>query len=117
MSEVVWTSQVTHTAVAVRGGELWSATYTVGTDGMVAVGMVFDAPSLSGLTLLSLPKRRYDLGRHTDEAAARGVCTLFCEGKLMPSEVVVEAVAVDADAAADATAEAPAVLESQEGAA
>lgn len=80
---VSWSSQVTHTAVAVRGAELWSATYTTGGGNMLAMGLVFDV--VGSTVNMREPKRKVDLGMHTDEAVARRMCEAFCRGELSPA--------------------------------
>lgn len=77
---VTWSSQVTHTAVAVRGSELWSATYTTGGGQMLAMGLVFDV--VGSTVNMREPKRKVDLGVHTDEPVARRMCEAFCRGEL-----------------------------------
>lgn len=80
---VTWSSQVTHTAVAIRGPELWSATYTTGGGNMLAIGMVFDV--VGNTVNMREPKRKVDLGMHTDESVTRRTCEAFCRGELSAS--------------------------------
>lgn len=81
MSEIVWSSQITHTAAAVIEGQHYLGTYTLGGPTIYAVGMVFD-PSVN----LNVPKRRVELGSHTVEMAARAACEAFCRGEVDPQK-------------------------------
>lgn len=66
-----------------RGAELWSATYTTGGGQMLAMGLVFDV--VGSTVNMREPKRKVDLGVHTDEAVARRMCEAFCRGELSPT--------------------------------
>lgn len=78
---VIWTSQVTHTAVLRAGNEARSATYTMnaGSPLIYALGTVFDAPGGEVVDPYH-PRSRVELGQFADERVARAVCEAFCEG-------------------------------------
>lgn len=81
-----WSSQVTHTAMAIIGLELFNATYTTSNGGssIYALGTVFDIDQ--GQVKVFEPKRKIELGSHTDERAARAACESFCRGEILLPE-------------------------------
>lgn len=88
--DIVWTSQVTHTAVKIVGQECRSATYTQNPGSLVyCIGTTFDAPGGSVANPYE-PTTRVDIGNFADERVARAACEAFCEGKTLPeiSDVV-----------------------------
>ena len=100
---IVWSSQVTHTAAALIGGEHYLATYTLG-ERIYAVGMVFDGASRD----LTVPPRRIELGTHTVEQAARAACEAFCRGEVDPERPVAAAAVSPPPAPSEAEGAAPA---------
>lgn len=83
---IVWTSQVTHTAVLTVGQTVRSATYTQAPGSLIfAIGTVFDAPG--GVVVDPLhASSKHELGNYADERTARLACEAFCEGKT-PAEI------------------------------
>lgn len=85
-STIRWSSQITHTAMAIIGLELFNATYTTSNGGtsIYALGTVFDIDQ--GQVKVFEPKRKIELGSHTDERAARAACESFCRGEILLPE-------------------------------
>lgn len=83
---IVWSSQVTHTAVLATGQTVRSATYTQASGSLIlAIGTVFDAPGGTVADPLHATSK-YELGSYADERTARVACEAFCRGK-SPAEI------------------------------
>lgn len=107
MSDIVWTSQVTHTAVKIMGELCRSATYTQAPGTLIfAIGTVFEAPG--GMPSHSGPVSRVEIGNFADERVARAACEAFCQGRTLPEISEIVRAQVIAFGAMDASAKAPA---------